>query len=207
MKKIFKITLVLIVVSILFVTGCDNKKENNTTVISYKHGKGIISVEIPKKEDGTQKYTFTEEKPEGMSVSKTFYLVTDNAKIGFATSGMSYNTSAKYKQKYGDKKATFDGYLEFIEDKDLFNKNYLPGLEQFEINGRKALRYYNRVGGSGSYKYYGYFYMIAADDIYPGSKLDIVVNYKDTTNLPTEIKEFDEETLAIINSIQLTEAE
>lgn len=207
MKKIFKGLVLLIIVSVIFVTGCENKKESNSVVISYAHGNGIISVEVPKDKDGNQKYSFTTEKPEGISVTKTFYLVTDNAMIGFATSGMSYNTSAKYKEKYGDKKASFDGYLEFIEDKDLFNKSYLPGLEQFEINGRKALRYYNRVGGSGSYKYYGYFYFVAADDIYPGSKLDVVVNYKDTKNLPTESKEFDEETLSIINSIQITKAE
>ena len=207
MKKIFKSLVVLIVLSVLFVTGCDNKKGEGTVAISYAHGNGIISVEIPKNEDGTQKYSFTTDKPEGISVTKAFYLVTDNAMIGFATSGMSYNTSAKYKEKYGDKKATFDGYLEFIEDVNLFNKSYLPGLEQFKINDRKALRYYNRVGGSGSYKYYGYFYFVAADDIYPGSKLDVVVNYKDTKNLPSEAKELDEETLAILNSISITKAE
>lgn len=205
MKKLFNIILVLVVVSVLFVTGCTSEKKDDRVAITYTHGKGIISVKVPKDSEGNPKYQFTKEKPEGMSVYKTFYLETDNAKIGFATSGMSYNTSAKYKEKYGDKKATFDGYLEFIEDKDLFNKSYLPGLEQFTINGRKALRYYNRVGGSGSYKYYGYFYFIGVDDIYPGSKLDIVVNYKDTTNLPTESKEFDEETLNIINSIEVVE--
>ena len=117
---------------------------------------------------------------------------------------MSYNTSAKYKEKYGDKKATFDGYLEFIEDKDLFDKSYLPGLEQFKINGRKALRYYRRSGSPSNYTYFGYFYMIGADDIYPGSKLDLVVDYKNEENLK-ESKEFDKETLEIIKSIKVTE--
>ena len=205
MKKLFKITLALVIVSVLFVTGCTNEKKENGVKISYTHGKGIISVTVPKDKEGNPKYQFTTTKPEGMSVSKTFYLETDNAKIGFATSGMSYNTSAKYKEKYGDKKASFDGYLEFIEDTDLFNKSYLPGLEQFKINERQALRYYNRSGSSNNYKYYGYFYFIGVDDIYSGSKLDVVVNYKDTDNLPTESKEFDEETLAIINSIEVTE--
>ena len=115
---------------------------------------------------------------------------------------MSYNTSVKYKEKYGDKKASFKDYLKFIEDKDLFDKAYLPGLEQFKINGRKALRYYNRVGGSGDYKYYGYFYMVGVDDIYPGSKFEMVVNYKDDEK-PKKSKEFDIETLKIIKSLKI----
>ena len=203
MKKIISLSL-LLVLGLIILTGCDNTKKNSGVEISYPHGKGTITVTVPKDKDGNPKYQFTTEKPQGISVSKTFYLVTDNSMIGFATTGLSYNTSVKYKEKYGTTKASFGGYLEFIEDKDLFNKSYLPGLEQFEINGRKALRYYNRNGGSGSYKYYGYFYMMGVDDIYPGSKLDIVVNYKDEEK-PTEVKEFDEETLAIINSIKVTE--
>ena len=203
MKKIIGLVSVM-VLGLVILTGCDNAKKNNGVEISYPHGKGTITVTVPKDKDGNPKYEFTTEKPAGISVSKTFYLVTDNSIIGFATTGLSYNTSVKYKEKYGDKKASFEGYLEFIEDKDLFNKSYLPGLEQFEINGRKALRYYNRSGGSGSYKYFGYFYMMGVDDIYQGSKLDIVVNYKDEEK-PTEVKEFDEETLEIIKSIKVTE--
>ena len=204
MKRFFRITLVLLLVlSVVLISGC-GKKESNTVEISYTLGKGVWTVSVPKNEDGTPKYTFTTTKPEGMSVYKSFYLETDNAKLGFASSGLTYNTSVKYKEKYGETKASFDGYLEFIEDKDLFNKNYLPGLQQFEINGRKALSYYNRVGGSGSYKYYGFFYLIGADDVYPGSRAEMVVNYKDTENLPTESKELDEETKTIINSLKIT---
>jgi hypothetical protein len=209
MKKYFKFLLVFVLVAGLFtVTGCDKtggdkkKKEDNTTPISYELGKGTFTVNVPKKEDGTPKYEFTTEKPAEISTSATFYLVTDTSVFGFSTSGLSYNTSTKYKDKYGDTKASFEGYLEFIEDKDLFDKSYLPGLEQFEINGRKALRYYNRVGGSGSYKYYGYFYMIGVDDIYPGSRAGMTVNYK-TDEKPAEVKEFDEETLSIIKSLKI----
>lgn len=204
MKKTinYVLAIAIMITGSLVLTGC-GKGKDNTIEISKALGKGTITLNVPKKEDGTPKYEFTEEKPEGISVSKTFYLVTDNSIIGFATSGFSYNTSSKYKEKYGEKTASYDGYLEFIEDSELFNKSYLPGLEQFEINGRKALRYYNRVGGSGSYNYYGYFYMVSVDDIYPGSRLDIVVNYKEEEK-PTEVKEFDQETLDIIKSIKVS---
>lgn len=210
MKKVLSLllTITLLTGSVCLLTGCEKnggskeKKEDNTTTISYELGKGKVTLSVPKDEEGNPKYEFTTDKPEGLSTTKTFYLVTENSMIGFATSGMSYNTSAKYKDKYGDVKATFDGYLEFIEDKDLFDKSYLPGLEQFEINGRKALRYYNRSGSSNNYKYFGYFYMVAADEIYPGSKFDMVVNYKDEEK-PKEAKEFDQETLDIINSLKI----
>jgi len=201
MKKVIY-SILAITLGLCALTGCEKGENKNLTEISYQHGKGTIKLSVPKNEDGTAKYEFTTEKPEGISVSKSFYLVTDNSILGFATSGMSYNTSTKYKQKYGETKATFDGYLAFIEDTEMFNKSYLPGLEQFEINGRKALRYYNRVGGSGDYKYYGYFYMVGADDIYPGSRFDIVVNYKDEEK-PKEVREFDEETLEIIKSLKI----
>lgn len=203
MKKIFSLVLIMLL-GVCIITGCGKKdsKDDNTTEISYKHGNGTVTITVPKDKDGKAKYSFTTEKPKGISVTKTFYLVTDKAMIGFATSGLSYNTSTKYKEKYGDTKATFDGYLKFIEDKDLFNKSYLPGLEQFKINGRKALRYYNREGGSGNYKYYGYFYLIGVDDVYPGSRFELVVNYKDEEK-PKEIREFDKETLKIIKSIKI----
>lgn len=213
MKKFKSIVLVLALMlsSLLIVTGCDKsnektketKKKVETKDISYTHGKGTFTVSVPKDSEGNAKYEFTTEKPSEISTSASFYLVTDKTVLGFSTAGMSYNTSQKYKDKYGDKKATFDGYLEFIEDKDLFDKSYLPGLEQFKINGRKALRYYNRAGSSNNYKYYGYFYMIGVDDIYPGSRAGVTVNYK-TDEKPTEAQEFDEETLDIIKSIKIT---
>ena len=210
MKKKSLLLLMILFVGVFTITGCGksdskkDKKSDDTVEISYELGKGKVTVSVPKDKDGNPKYEFTKEKPEGLTVTKTFYLVTDKAMIGFATSGLSYNTSAKYKDKYGDKKATFDGYLEFIEDKDLFDKSYLPGLEQFKINGRKALRYYNRSGSSNNYTYYGYFYAVGVDDIYTGSRFDMVVNYKDEEK-QKEAKEFDSETLDIINSLKIKE--
>ena len=202
MKKILSLAIIM-VLGVFILTGC-GKKGNDTVEISYSHGKGKITLSVPKDKDGNPKYKFTTEKPSGLNILKTFYLETDNSILAFSTSGLSYNTSKQYKEKYGDKKASFDGYLEFIEDKDLFNKNYLPGLEQFEINGRKSLRYYRREGASGNYKYSGYFYMIGADDIYPGSKFEMIANYKDEEK-PTEAKELDEETLEIIKSLKIEE--
>ena len=199
MKKLF--SLLIILVGVFIITGC-GKKDNNVET-TYTHGKGKITLSVPKDKDGNPKYEFTKEKPSGLNTTKSFYLVTDNSILAFSTTGLSYNTSKQYKEKYGDKKASFDGYLEFIDDEELFKKTMLlPGLEQFEINGRKALRYYRREGGSGKYKYYGYFYMVGADDIYPGSKFDMTVTYKDEEK-PTEIKEFDEETLNIIKSLKI----
>ena len=205
MKKYFTIFLMFTVLFglTLVFTGCEKEKKDNTVEISYNLGKGVFKVSVPKTEEGKAKYEFTTTKPKEISSSATFYLVTDNTVFGFSTSGLSYNTSVKYKEKYGTTKATFDGYLEFIEDKELYNKtSYLPGLEQFEINGRKALRYYNRVGGSGKYNYYGYFYLIGVDDIYIGSRVQMTVNYK-TEDRPTESKEFDDETLSIIKSLKI----
>lgn len=212
MKKIFSLllTFALLTGCVFMVTGCGKEKkkqvkEDNTVEISYSYGRATYTVSVPKDKEGKAKYEFTTEKPEGITVSKSFYLVTDETILGFATSGLSYNTSAKYKEKYGDKKASFEGYLEFIEDEDLFDKSYLPGLKQFKINGRKALRYYNRVGSPSSYKYHGFFYMVGADDLLTGSKVDISANYKDKENLPTESKELDKETLSIIKSLKITE--
>lgn len=207
MKKTISLllTVTLLAGCLFMVTGCDkaSKKEEKKTVdISYNHGKGVFTLSVPMDEEGNAKYEFTTEKPKEISTSASFYLVTDKTVFGFSTAGMTYNTSKDYKAKYGDTKATFDGYLEFIEDKDLFNKSYLPGLEQFEINGRKALRYYNRAGSPGSYNYYGYFYFIGVDDIYPGSRAGMTVNYK-VDEKPTEIEEFDQETLDIIKSLKI----
>ena len=89
-----------------------------------------------------------------------------------------------------------------MDDETLSSRPQLPGVERFDLNGRKALRYYNRTGGSGVYEYYGYFYMVAVDEIYPGSEFNMTVNYKGEK--PSEVKEFDQETLDIISSLKIT---
>lgn len=206
MKKIISLFLVAVMlISGLFVlTGCEKGgatgEKKNVVQISNVMGKGTFTVSVPKKEDGTPKYQFTTEKPSGAR-SGTFYLETENSIITFASSGFAYQTATAYKEKYGtDTKATFDGYLEWMKEPKSTIK--LSGVEEFEINGRKALRYYSRTGSSGDYKYSGYIYLIASDDIYPGSRIEMTVYYKGDEK-PTEAKEFDAETLDIIKSLKV----
>ena len=205
MKKILSVMsiAVLLIGSLFALTGCNNggnDKVNNTIEISNTLNKGKITLSVPKNNDRTPKYEFTTEKPEGSNVMKgTFYLVTENAVFSFKSNSLVYNTSIYYKEKYGDQKATFDGYLDWVDDKD--SKIKLSGMEKLEINGRKALRYYNREGSSGNYKYYGYLYLVGADDVFPGSNFEMDVNYK---SQESESKEFDDETLSIINSLKIT---
>ena len=209
-KSISLLLVVIILLSGLFIlTGCEKKDEqkkmpNNMVEISYVNGAGTFKVWVPKKDDGTPKYEFKKEKPEKAKGSGTFYLETDNTVLSFSTKGWAYNTSKDYKAKYGENtKATWDGYIEFMNDESISSRPKLSGMEQFEINGRKALRYYSREGGSGDYKYFGYNYMIDVDDIYTGSNGNIGVYYK-LDEYPKEAKEFDKETLDIINSLTIT---
>ena len=203
MKKIISLVLiiVLLVSGLVLLTGCDNKsgKKANTIDISYTNGKGVFTVTVPKNEDGSPRYEFTTEKPEKAKISSTFYLVTDSACFGFGSSGLVYNTAVKYKEKYGETKATFDGYLAWIDDADSGIK--LNGLEKIEINGRKAIKYTMREGGSGDYKYFGYNYKIASDDIYPGSGVDIHLTInKDGEEAPVAI---DQDTQDILDSLKI----
>lgn len=209
MRKTLSVIVVMLLVSGLFIlSGCEKKEKGQEKKdgvdISYVNGNGTFTVTVPKDKDGKAKYEFTTTKPEGSKKTATFYLETDNSILTFATSGWVYNTSKDYKSKYGDKKATYDGYIEFMDDESISSRPKLSGMERFEINGRKALRYYNRTGGSGDYQYFGYNYIMECDDIYPGSNVNMVVYYKTDEKL-TEAKEFDQETLDIINSLKLTE--
>ena len=209
MKKVISLVLVVIMIAaaLFILTGCENsgeaKKNANTVEISKTLGKGTFTLSVPKNADGTAKYEFTDTKPEGLSVSASFYLVTDTALFGFSNSGLAYHTGTEYKAKYGETTPTFDGYLALIDDETISSRPKLSGMERFELNGRKALRYYNRAGGSGDYEYYGYFYLIGVDDIYPGSRTQMTVNYK-VDERPKQIQEFDQETLDIISSLKIT---
>jgi hypothetical protein len=219
MKKALSIALVIIllVAGLFVLTGCGengnggnsengSSKPANSVEISKVFGKGKFTLYVPKKEDGTPKYEFTETKPEKAKGTGSFYLETDNTVLSFSTKGWVYNTSKDYKAKYGeDTKATWGGYIEFMNDESISSRPKLSGMEQFEINGRKALRYYSREGGSGDYKYFGYNYMIDVDDIYTGSNGNIGVYYK-LDEYPKEAQEFDQETLDIIKSLIITPA-
>ena len=207
MKKIVSVALViaLLVGGLLTLTGCENGgKKNNGIEISHDEGKGKFVISVPKNEDGTPKYEFTKTKPE-KAQSGTFYLETDTAIFSFGSESAVYNTSQKYKDKYGDKEPSFDNYLEWVHDPDSGIK--LAGWEELTINERKAVRYYSRTGGSGDYVYHGYIYLLSADDIYyAGSRIDMKVVYKGDEELK-EAKELDQETLDIINSLVISKNE
>lgn len=209
MKKLLSIALVAIMlVSGLFVfSGCGNnegengneKKDENKIEISAEHGKGTFKVLVPKNEDGSPKYEFTKEKPETAPkfANGTYYIETEKAVISLSTMGLAYNTSKDYKAKYGETKATFQGYIDFMNDET----STIPKADEVtEINGKKAVKRASRQGGSGKYTYFGFYYMIEADEIYPGSYVNLGVFYKDGVER-TEAEPIDDETQAIINSL------
>ena len=72
-----------------------------------------------------------------------------------------------------------------------------------EINGKKAVRRQSKQGSSGNYKYFGYYYMIEADDVTPGSYVELGVFYKGEEE-HKEATPIDEETQAIIGSYTYT---
>ena len=76
------------------------------------------------------------------------------------------------------------------------------GTEVLEVNGRKAVKRESKEGSSGNYKYYGYYYMIEADDVMPGSYVELGVFYKGDEEHKSA-DPIDEETQAIINSYSL----
>ena len=209
MKKVISLVLVTIMLlaGLVVLTGCENggnggkeEKKVNGVEISKAIGAGTVTVAVPKKDDGTAKYEFTTTKPSAVKGSGTFYLETDTAAFSFGTYGLVYNTAQKYKQKYGEVAATFDGYINWVHEPESGIK--MAGWEELEINGRKAVRYNSRTGGSGDYVYHGYIYVVGVDDIYKGSDLQIGVYYKGDE--VKEAKEFDQETLDIINSLKVT---
>ena len=205
MKKFLNLFLVL--GCLVVFTGCSKsgeKESNKTTSINYiLNTNGTISIDVLTKDDGNPKYEFTTTKPEGMKRTGTVYLETDKAILAFSTTIMTYHTATKYKDKYGDVKPTFEDYLKWMDDPDSGIK--LAGIEKLDINSRKALRYYSREGGSGDYTYYGYTYLIGAEDIYNNSRITLAVQYKET-EFPKEAKELDEETLSIIKSLKITKS-
>jgi hypothetical protein len=207
MKKILNLGLkTMLLCSLLFImTGCKDNSEGKMSFdgveTTYTYGKAVYTMSVPKNDEGEAKYTFTDELSDDLDYDGSFYLETDNVIFTFDSESLAYNTSSIYKEKYGDKEATFDGYLEWIKDKDS-NIN-LNGLEELNINDRKAIRYYISAGSSDDYTYYGYRYLVSLDNIINGSNLEMNVYYKSDEKLKSP-KELDQETLDIISSLKIT---
>ncbi len=210
MKKILNLGLktMLLCSLLVIMAGCGTKNEGENNKLSfngvettYTYGNEIYAMSVPKNDDGKAKYTFTEELPNEVEYEGAFYLETDNAVIIFNSEGLVYNTSYMYREKYGDKSATFDNYLEWIKDEDSNIK--LNGFEELKINDRKAIRFYINAGSGGDYTYYGYRYNISLDDVTEGSNLEMSVYYKNDEDLKAP-KELDQETLDIISSLKIT---
>ena len=215
MKKILSlISIIAILATSMFaLSGCGNAEgENNgkngdnkkadTVDISTEFFKGTLKFSVPKKEDGTAKYEFTKDRPESLMkyANGTLYLETDKAIITIASKGWSYNTGKEYKSKYGDKKASFDGYVEFMNDPtSTVPKN---GVEMVELNGRKAVKRQSKQGSASNYTYYGFQYMVEADDVMPGSYVELGVYYKGEEEHKSSYP-IDEETQAILDTYSL----
>ena len=126
MKKLLSVMAIIAMLtgSLFAFSGCGNKDngangnetKTDTTEVSYEYGKAKYTVAVPKKEDGSAKYEFVKEKPDGVKYLSTFYLATDTADFSIGSAGLVYNTSKTYKEKYGETKATFQGYLDFMND-------------------------------------------------------------------------------------------
>ena len=205
MKKYKYVLLPLVLLAfIVLSTGCTKEKKEEkgktATITSSSLSYFKLNLNVPLNDEGEAKYEFTSNKPTGFTRSGTVYLETDNAIFAFGTSSWVYQTATKYKEKNGTKDPSYADYMEWMKDPDSTIK--LSGMETMSINGRDALRYYAREGGSGDYNYYGYNYQVSLEDITPKSRLEMIVYYKDE-ELPKEAKEFDEETLKIINSLKL----
>lgn len=210
MKKLLSVMAIIAMLtgSLFAFSGCgnkDNEKNGNgakadTTEVSYAYGKAKYTVAVPKKEDGSAKYEFAKEKPDGVKYLSTFYLATDTADFSIGSAGLVYNTSKTYKEKYGETKATFQGYLDFMEDP--ISTIPKENMKILEINGRKAVKRQIKSGSSGNYKYYGYNYMVEVDDIMPGSYVEIMVSYKNPDG-ESEAKPLDSEAQDILNSLKI----
>lgn len=199
MKKILSLAAIMVIIigSMFSLTGCGSKeKKDNITQVSYVEGKLKYTVSVPKKDDDSAKYEFTTAK------KGSFFIETENTVISFSTSELVYATSTYYKAKYGaDQKATFDGFINWVNDPE--SKIMYKDYTQLEVNGRKAFRLDLKEGSSGNYKYHGYSYMVAADDVLPGSYIQINVYFKGEEELTSQ-KELDSETQAIIDSLVVT---
>lgn len=214
MKKLLSVMAIIAMLaeSLFAFSGCgkeENKDGNNgdakaadTTQVSYTSGKLTYTVSVPKKDDDSAKYEFTKDKPEAAKNTGSFYLETDNVVMSFSSSGLVYTTSTYYKEKYGENKnPTFEGFMEWVNDpaSKIMSKDYT----EVEVNGRKAFRLDLKQGSSGNYKYTGYSYMIAADDVLPGSYISISVTFKGDEEITSQ-KDLDSETQAILDSLTVT---
>ena len=210
MKKLLSVMAIIAMLtgSLFAFSGCGNKDNGangnetkaDTTEVSYEYGKAKYTVAVPKKEDGSAKYEFVKEKPDGVKYLSTFYLATDTADFSIGSAGLVYNTSKTYKEKYGETKATFQGYLDYMEDP--ISTIPKENMEILEINGRKVVKRQIKSGSSGNYKYYGYNYMVEVDDIMPGSYVEITVSYKNSEG-ESEAKALESEAQDILNSLKI----
>lgn len=204
MRKYRNILLALVIfVGVLVLTGCTSEGKDNEKLaeITYNYGTYNITLTVPQDEEGNPKYNFTTKQPFGFNRTGAFYLELENANLAFGTSSWVYQTSVYYKEKYGVKDPSFADYIEWTKDEKSGIK--LGGMEELEVNGRKGIRYYAREGSTGDFKYYGYNYIFSLDDITPKSRLEVIVYYKEGT--VTEAKEFDADTLKILNTLKVVE--
>lgn len=201
MKKVKILITLVLFISILLLTGCDKIEKNKVhyTDINTKVGNFNITLTVPANEEGNVKYNFTTEKPSKFKGIGNVYLETDKTTLSISSEVWTYHTSVYYKDKHETIEPSFDDYIIWMKDPKSTIK--LSGVEDVEINGRKAIRYYSREGSENDYRYYGYIYNISTDDINP--KMHIIMKVHNNKEASSKAKEFDKETLSIINSLRI----
>ena len=151
MKKIISLLLVIFtILSMLFIlTGCEDggtKTDKLTATLSGENYGFKVEGTFPAHEETDENgntivvadYKLLKPGKYGDNIA----MANDKVELGFNITSYSYNTYAKYKEKYGNKETSFANYLEFLKDPDFDDvkadqKNY----ELTTVSGIEAIKY------------------------------------------------------------------
>lgn len=134
--------IVLIIVGIVMITSKNGGSSGDALTLTQEEAEYTMSIKVPEDKDnkGTSKYKLvTADSGVELKDEYTQYAVIgDKVQIEFEYTNYVYQTTVKYKAKYGEKDTNFANYKQALLDSEI---SYINDVEEMNVNGKEAVQY------------------------------------------------------------------
>ena len=225
MKKLISLALIIaMLTTMLFTFAACTKNEDaeetalevkKTTITQAVYSYFNITMDVPLGEvEDTENpgtmiegplYKFQTTKPENCKFTADYYVVTNNALIGFDLDEISSITSyAWYKEQYGTQTMTFQLYKDEIINNSNYSGTYKPEMIT-TFAQRDAFKVDYKFTENGTNVKYGEYYTVSLDDFADKYKSGVMKVYitdvnSDSANVESVLA--DQEVNDLLNSIR-----
>jgi len=139
-----KIIIVLVIIALIIGAIIMFTKKGNSPgdplTLTQEETEYTMSIKVPGNKNGETKYKLVKADSgvEFKDEYTQYAVIGDKVQIEFEYTNYVYQTTVKYKAKYGEKDTNFANYKQALLDSSI---SYINDVQEFKVNGKDAVQY------------------------------------------------------------------